>query len=201
MTRARDAGERRRRRTPEEAEREILDAGERLLKERPLHEFTVRAVMAETTLSRNSFYVYFRDRYDLIGRLVMRLRVDVNATMDQFTRAKHPALAGRETLQSVARLYLENAALLSSLQEAAKSNPGAARAWSEFKSAAFDPLLARLREEIDSGREGDPDPEQLVATLLVMTRASFLELASEPNPDVDRVVDTLERIWSRALFP
>ena len=60
----------RRRRTPESAEREILDAAESFLRERPFRDLTVDEVMARTTLSRPSFYVYFRDRHHLAVRLV-----------------------------------------------------------------------------------------------------------------------------------
>jgi TetR/AcrR family transcriptional regulator, ethionamide resistance regulator len=201
MAQAPAASARRRRRSPEEAEREILDAGERLLKRLPLHELTVRAVMAETTLSRNSFYVYFRDRYDLIGRLVGRLRANVNATMAQFLSADDPAWAGRDALRAAAQMYIEYGPILRALQEAAKSHPGAARAWEEFTRPAYEAVLARVKEEIERGRSGDPDPEQLVRTLFTMTRASFFELADEKDPDVDRLVDALHRIWRRALFP
>src|ERR671931_340355 len=64
----------RRRRSRGEAEREILDAAAELLRERPLHEVSVSAIMERTTLSRKSFYVYFRDRYELLARLFRPLR-------------------------------------------------------------------------------------------------------------------------------
>ena len=79
VARAATAGRPRRRRRPEEAEREILEAAEALLRERPSHEVTVMAVMARTTLSRKSFYVYFRDRHELIARLVAPLRAALDA--------------------------------------------------------------------------------------------------------------------------
>jgi AcrR family transcriptional regulator len=201
MARTATAGEPRRRRSPEEAEREILDAGERLLRRCSLHELTVRAVMDETTLSRNSFYVYFSDRYDLVGRLVGRLRANVNQTMGEFLSAEEPALAGRQALYAAAQMYMEHGRMLRALQEAAKSDAGAARAWEEFTRPAYEGVVARVREEIEKGRAGDTDPEQLVRTLFTMTRASFFELADDPNPDIDRLVDALHRIWQRALFP
>jgi TetR/AcrR family transcriptional regulator, ethionamide resistance regulator len=194
--------ERRRRRSPEEAEREILDAGERLLRRCSLHELTVRAVMDETTLSRNSFYVYFRDRYDLIGRLVARLRTNVNQTMAEFNGdADDPAAAGRQALYAAAAMYMEHGPVLRALQEAAKSDPGAARAWEDFTRPVEDSVIVALKREIDKRGAGDSDPEQLVRTLFTMTRASFFELADDPHPDIDRVVDALHRIWQRALFP
>ena len=61
---------RRRRRSPESAEREILEAAESFLAERPFRDLSVDEVMARTTLSRPSFYVYFRDRHHLLVRLV-----------------------------------------------------------------------------------------------------------------------------------
>src|SRR4051812_40056447 len=60
----------RRRRSPESAEREILRAAEAFLRERPFRDLTVDEVMGRTTLSRPSFYVYFRDRHHLAVRLV-----------------------------------------------------------------------------------------------------------------------------------
>ena len=59
-----------RRRSPESAEREILDAAESFLAERPFRDLSVDEVMARTTMSRPSFYVYFRDRHHLLVRLV-----------------------------------------------------------------------------------------------------------------------------------
>ena len=56
----------RRRRSPQDARQEILDAARQLIAERPVHEVTVLAIMERTTLSRKSFYVYFRDRSELI---------------------------------------------------------------------------------------------------------------------------------------
>ena len=53
-------GGRRRRRTPEVAEAEIVAAAESLLRERSFRELTVDEVMRRTDLSRPSFYVYFR---------------------------------------------------------------------------------------------------------------------------------------------
>ena len=61
---------RRRRRKPEEAERVILAAGRAFLEEHPFREMTVEGIMVRTGLSRPAFYAYFKDRYDLITRLL-----------------------------------------------------------------------------------------------------------------------------------
>src|SRR5919106_4661034 len=84
----------RRRRRPEEAEREILDAARRLLAGRPSQEVTVGAIMAETTLSRKSFYVYFRDRYELLRRLVEPLGEERDAIVRELWREGVDMAAG-----------------------------------------------------------------------------------------------------------
>ena len=70
-------GARRRRRSPEVAEREILAAAEEMLRERPFRDLTVDEVMRRTELSRPSFYVYFRDRHHLVLRVVERFGAEM----------------------------------------------------------------------------------------------------------------------------
>ena len=59
------------------AEREIIAAAEELLRERPFRDLTVDEVMRRTELSRPSFYVYFRDRHQLVLRVVERLGAEM----------------------------------------------------------------------------------------------------------------------------
>jgi TetR/AcrR family transcriptional regulator, ethionamide resistance regulator len=193
---------RRRRRRPEQAEAEILDAAERLLRERPLGELTVSRVMQATTLSRNSFYVYFRDRYDLVARLVDRLRVEADSTMDEFVRTAEPeAAAGREALAAAARLYAEHGELLRALADAAREDATAARAWDEFAAQSERAVTARVREEVKAGRIRGIDPEPTVRALVAMNRACFFQqLVGKPDADVDALVDVLHRIWIRTLY-
>src|SRR3954451_11671324 len=48
------------RRLPGDAQREILDAAEQLLAERPFRELSVDELMARTGMTRSTFYHYFR---------------------------------------------------------------------------------------------------------------------------------------------
>jgi AcrR family transcriptional regulator len=192
----------RRRRAPEEAEGEILDAAERLLRTRPLGELTVSDLMADTTLSRNSFYVYFRDRYELVAKLVARLRSDADAAMAAFSA---PDAAGpdaaRAALASAARLYADHGELIRALYDAAPHDAGAARAWEEFAEPSHAGVSARVRAEVRAGRISGVDPDATVRALIAMNRACFLEqLAGKPDADVDRLVDVLLEIWTRTLY-
>ena len=77
-----ETGGRRRRRTPEVAEAEIVGAAEALLRERSFRELTVDEVMRRTDLSRPSFYVYFRDRHHLMLKVVEHIGAELR-TMSQ----------------------------------------------------------------------------------------------------------------------
>jgi TetR/AcrR family transcriptional regulator, ethionamide resistance regulator len=192
----------RRRRSPEEAEREILDAAERIVRDRPPDELTVKSVMEETTLTRNAFYAYFRDRYDLIARLVQRLRAEADAGMEAFVDSDSDRVAaGREALATAAHLYADHGELLRALADAATSDRHAARAWQEFIEPSHTAVTARVREDVRRGLISGIDPEPTVRALVAMNRACFFqELVVNPDADVERLVDTLHLIWVRTLY-
>ena len=93
---------RRRRRTPEAAEREIVEAAEALLREKPFRELTVDDLMRRTGLSRPSFYVYFRDRHDLVLKVVEHIGGELFAMSERWYEGTGdgPALV-REAIDGV----------------------------------------------------------------------------------------------------
>src|SRR3954466_14782163 len=83
-------GRRRRRRTPEVAEREIIAAAEELLRERPFRELTVDEVMRGADLSRLSFYVCSRDPPRLVLRVVEHLGTELWTMSDRWFAGTGP---------------------------------------------------------------------------------------------------------------
>jgi AcrR family transcriptional regulator len=86
---------------------------------------TVERVMARTTLSREAFYAYFRDRHELVARLAQRLRREIDAQAEGYraTGAGDRFTAGRVALKGFVRLYVEHGALLRALADAAARTP------------------------------------------------------------------------------
>src|SRR5215210_1683897 len=114
----------RRRRTPEVAQREIVAAAEALLRERPFRELTVDEVMRRTGLSRPSFYVYFKDRHELVLRVVEHLQAELLAVANRW----YESLGGgapvlQEALEGFVRVYGEHSAELRALADAATDDP------------------------------------------------------------------------------
>jgi TetR/AcrR family transcriptional regulator, ethionamide resistance regulator len=192
----------RRRRRPEEARREILAAARKLLAERPSHEVTVGAIMGETTLSRKSFYVYFRDRYDLLTRLVEPLGLERDAIVRELWReGADMAAGGRAALLALAGLYARHGPLLRALAEASSQDREAKRAWREFLEPVIAGHADKIREEIELGRIDGIDPEPTARALIGMNLQYFFdELVDTPEPDLEATADTLLTIWLRTLY-
>lgn len=196
-------GQRRRRRRPEEATREILDAARALLVARPTHEVTVAAIMHATTLSRKSFYVYFRDRYELITRLVDPLRSERDGIIETLLAGLDADLPGavRTALRALAQLYAEHGALLRALAEASRQDGAAKRAWRAFLDPVIDGHAQLIREEIARGRITGLEPEPTARALIGMNLQVFFdELVDAAEPPVDLVADRLLVLWVRALY-
>ena len=193
---------RRRRRRPEEAEGEILAAADALLRERPSHEVTVMAVMERTTLSRKSFYVYFRDRHELIARLVAPLRAELDARRAA-ARAAHdsPRDQFRAAFLEIARVYIDQGALLRALRESSGHDDDAERVWREFTDRPIAEYAALIRAETEAGRSRGLDPGATARALITMNLGCFFEqLIGNPSADPVPLVDALAEVWTRTIY-
>ena len=195
----------RRRRSREEAEREILEAAAALLREHPLHEVSVSAIMEQTTLSRKSFYVYFRDRYELLTRLFTPLRRELDGANALFLARPTGDLAtdARASLQAVARFFAgKNGALVRALHEASAYDEEAARVWREFNEPVIAAFTEQNRREIAAGRlPGGLDVEPTVRALVGMNLYCFFDqIVGNPAADVEAIATTLFTIWARTFL-
>lgn len=200
--RAAAAGSRRRRRSPEVAEREIVDAAEALLRERPFRELTVDEVMRRTDLSRPSFYVYFRDRHQLVLRVVERLGVELFTMSDRWYKGQGdgPALA-REALHGVVGVYAEHGPVLRALADAAADDPGVERAYSSLVQSFIDVTAAHIESEVADGRILPLDPQETAKALVLMSERYLNQsLGREPMTSPEKVTETLATIWARTLY-
>ena len=202
MARSATADRPRRRRRPEEAEREILEAAEALLRERPSHEVTVMAVMERTTLSRKSFYVYFRDRHEMIARLVAPLRKQIDERGAEL-RAKHddPREFARALFLDIARTYMAHGELLRALRESAGHDEDAERVWREFTEPPIAEIAVWIRAATAAGLSEGLDPDATARALITMNLGCFFnQLIGKPDADPERLIETLVEVWFRTIY-
>jgi AcrR family transcriptional regulator len=193
---------RRRRRTPEVAEREIIAAAESLLRERPFRELTVDDVMRRTEMSRPSFYVYFTDRHQLVLKVVEHLGGELFTMSDRWLRGtgEGPDIA-REALDGIVAVYVEHGPVMRALADAAADDRGVEQAYNALVQTFIDATARHIEEEIAAGRVLAVDARETATALVwMMERYLTLSLGREPLTPQQTVADTLATIWTRVLY-
>ena len=160
------------------------------------------AVMEGTTLSRKSFYVYFRDRHELIARLVAPLRQEIDARAAE-ARAEHDA--PRDQLRAVflvvARVYMQHGELLRALRESSGQDEDAERVWREFTDPPIAAMATLIRGETGAGRSEGLDPDATARALITMNLGCFFEqLIGRPRARPGPLVELLVEIWMRTIY-
>jgi TetR/AcrR family transcriptional regulator, ethionamide resistance regulator len=153
---------RRRRRGRVEAEREILESAERFLRDHPLRELTIDAVMADTGLSRPSFYVYFRDRHALVLRLLGEIASELFETADIWLKGGDL----RASLEGVVSVYANHGPVLRAISDGAVDDPDVEHAYNQLVQRFIDATAAHIRAEQRSGRADGMRTKRTAAALV-----------------------------------
>ena len=193
---------RRRRRTPEAAEREIVEAAEALLREKPFRELTVDDLMRRTGLSRPSFYVYFRDRHDLVLKVVEHIGGELFAMSERWYEGTGdgPALV-REAIEGVVGVFAEHGPVLRALSDAASDDLRVEAAYLELIQRFVDATARHIEEEVADGRILPLEPVPTATALTwMMERYLQLQLGRTPQAEVEPTAAALTTIVSRVLY-
>jgi TetR/AcrR family transcriptional regulator, ethionamide resistance regulator len=198
----REAGVRRRRRTPEAAQREIVEAAEELLHERPFRELTVDEVMRRTGLSRPSFYVYFRDRHELVLRIVAHLEGELLTVANRwYEQVGGGPTVLREALEGLVSVYGKHSAVMRALADAATDDRDVEAAYGELIDGFVGVTADHIGLEVDAGEIKRLNAHETAKAMVWMTeRYLYHCFAPHENVPEIRVVDTLATLWSRALY-
>jgi TetR/AcrR family transcriptional regulator, ethionamide resistance regulator len=198
----RGTARRRRRRTPEVAEREIIVAAEAFLRERPFRELTVDEVMRRTDLSRPSFYVYFTDRHQLVLKVVEHLGSELFTMSDRWLRGTGDGPdKARDALDGIVAVYVEHGPVMRALADAAADDRGVEQAYNALVQSFVDATARHIEEEIAAGRVLRLDAYETAKALVwMMERYLVLSFGREPTTSQTTVADTLATIWTRVLY-
>jgi AcrR family transcriptional regulator len=193
---------RRRRRTPEVAEAEIVAAAQAFLRERPFRELTVDEVMRRTELSRPSFYVYFRDRHHLVLRVVAHLESELFTMSDRWFRGSGEGReTAREALDGIVEVFAEHGPVMRALADAATDDPRVEEAYGALVQRFVDATARHIDGEMAAGRVLPLNAGETARALVWMNERYLNEsLGREPYADPQAVADTLLTIWTRVLY-
>ena len=154
-----------------------MAAAEALLRERPFRELTVDEVMRRTGLSRPSFYVYFKDRHELVLRVVGHLRAELLDVANGWLGSvgAGPELCASAVEQLVG-VYRQHSAVLRALADAATDDPEVEAVYGELIQSFIEIAAERIAQE---GRRAEPGGE--TAKALVWMTERYLYHAMGPT--------------------
>jgi AcrR family transcriptional regulator len=194
----------RRRRRRQDSEQEILEAAERLLRERPFRELTVDDLMAATTQSRTAFYRHFTGRQDLLIRLLSDLNQELwEVSEGWFQGGGDPLAEAREALERLAGVYQAHGPVLLAMAEAAHHDDEVERVYGALVQGFADGVVARLERDAAAGRASVPRPGEVAAALVWMTeRQLAVTFGRQETSAAERAaaVEALYTIWTRTLY-
>jgi AcrR family transcriptional regulator len=184
------------------AEREIIEAAEALLRERPFRELTVDEVMRRTDLSRPSFYVYFSDRHQLVLRVVEHLGTELFTMSERWYRGEGDGRElAHEAAEGIVEVFAEHGPVLRALGDAAADDPDVEAAYDSIVQSFVAATARHIEREIARGQMLPLDSRETAKALVwMMERYLSLSLGREPITSPGTVLETLSTIWCRALY-
>ena len=197
---------RRIRRQPDDARREILDATEALLSERPFRELSVDDLMARTGMTRSSFYHYFRSLDEVAIALMRRVQGEMMEAAAPWLEAGlegDPVASTAGGIRAIARVYARHGLVLAAIHEASFHHEAVQQMWREgILEDWIRAIAGQLRAQRERGTTNVTDPEEMARALLLMNTAVFVErLGRQPADEPEAVAETLATIWIGALYP
>ena len=174
-----------------------------MLRDRPLNEVSVSAIMERTTLSRKSFYVYFRDRYELLARLFEPLRRELDQANALVPRGPTGDLVAQPGIRfGPSRFFAgPDGPLVRALHEASAYDEEAGRVWREFNEPVIAAFAERVSPGVRAGRLPEVDAEPTVRALVGMNLYCFFDqVVGNPTRTPRRIAEILLTVWARTFL-
>ncbi len=189
----------------------ILAAGRAFLEEHPFREMTVEGVMVRTGLSRPAFYAYFKDRYDLVTRLLEGVGGLLFALDWRWLSGTADGNDARgvlvDALRAGSETFVEYGPVLRAISDAAGYD---ARVEEVYRGGLIQRLVTavatRISRDIEAGVTPDElDPEQTARALVLMTERYLLDAFGRPERrpsrrETETILETVEEVWVRTLY-
>jgi AcrR family transcriptional regulator len=179
-----------------------MNAAEALLRERPFRELTVDEVMRRTDLSRPSFYVYFRDRHQLILRVIERLGGEQqDLARLWYTRDGAGPQRIREALEAVVASWARDGPLFNALADAAADDHEVDLARQANMDSVIQGAAEHIETEIELGHILPVNPYETARALTVMSDSYLTAvLGREQLVPTDVILETIATIFIRTLY-
>jgi TetR/AcrR family transcriptional regulator, ethionamide resistance regulator len=193
LSKGAEAAERRR-----DAEAAFMAATESLLGRGSSYaDLSVEQISAEAGRSRTAFYVYFRDKRELLMRATETVVAELYDEADQWWSGADGRRGLREALTAVLGTYREHGDLLRAVVEAATYDEEVAGFW---RSVVARFIKATERRLIQEGE----DPSRAAAKAFVLAwmneRVCYQHASSGERPDDPALLAALVDVWETSVY-
>jgi TetR/AcrR family transcriptional regulator, ethionamide resistance regulator len=193
LSKGSESAERRR-----DAEAAFLLAAEVLLADgHPYAELSVEQISAAAGRSRTAFYLYFRDKRELLMRLTEAVAATLYDEADRWWSGDDGRRDLRTALADVLGTYREHADLLRAVVEASAYDEEVAEFWRALVGRFADATERRLVAE---GQEAGPAAAKALALTWMVERVSYQQIVRGASVDDPQLVDALVEIWERSVY-
>lgn len=188
----------------------IMDAALRVLDRKNIIDATVDDIVRDAAVARGTFYIYFKDKFDVLKALAMRenerLFADSHANLD---RAAHPYDRLRTSLRNVIRHWESHASLFRSLTQMSLARDDFYQMDRQNRFRYIEKIRSDLDSSIARGHAHPIDPAVAAKALAAMMdwfcllwfamREPPYEGATHPA-EIEHVTDHVALLWYRAVY-
>ena len=189
-------------RKSERTRQAIFDAAIEFLRTHPFRDMTVNRLMAATTLSRPTFYQYFKDLHELMEALLADLETDVlrAAALWQVTGGDR-ITALRAALKEVVDVSYRSGPLMRAVSDAAPQDHRLEIAWKNFLGHLDSLVADQIEREQAMGLIAPFDAMPVAVSLNRMDVLTFItRFGQRPRAEPGPVLDAITRIWTSTLY-
>jgi AcrR family transcriptional regulator len=197
-----DARAKRRRRAPEVAEREILDAARAFLADHDFRELSVHSLMAALGRPRSSFYHYFADLGAVMIPLLDEAQVELlEAGKPWLSGAAEGPAAIAEALLKTSEVWMKHRGVLLAVHDGAAHEPILSERYRGVIDEWGAVVAERLEAEPRSGRITLERPAEVAAALTIMNINVLVERLGRRSGDSPAAVSrVLSQIWVSTIY-
>ena len=182
-----------------EAETSLLEATERLLAQGGCYaDLSIERIAAEAGRSRTAFYLYFRDKRDLLMRLTEAVAQQLYEVADRWWSGDDGREDLRRALAEVLATYHEHRDALRAVVEASTYDAEVGDLWRGLLAR----FITATEERLAAIEGADASlPGKAFALVWMTERSCYQHVVREPTLSDDELIAALHEIWARAIYP
>jgi TetR/AcrR family transcriptional regulator, ethionamide resistance regulator len=181
-----------------EAKASLLEATERLLAHGGSYaDLSVERIAVEAGRSRTAFYLYFRDKRDLLMRLTEAVAAQLYEVADRWWSGDDGREDLRRALAEVLATYHEHRDALRAVVEASTYDEEVGELWRGLLARFIEATEERLAA-IDGANAALPG--RAFALVWMTERSCYQHVVREPTLSDGELIEALHEIWARAIY-